>query len=261
MKKMVVWLLRLFGFQITRIDERTKRTTLADAVNYIAVLSRKIGFEPSTVIDVGVADGTYELYKSFPKSRFLLIEPLREFEAALKMICQQYDAVYVIAAASDQKGTTSINITPDLGGSSILTPKESCVVFKTREVPTDTIDSLVEEYDLKSPFLLKVDVQSAELHVLGGAIGTMEKSEVIVLEVPLFQFVENGPQLFDIVSFLKKKCFVVYDIVGHNYRPLDNALAEVDIVFVKEKGMFRASHLFALPEQRAVQFARPDKRL
>ncbi|GAI90915.1 unnamed protein product, partial [marine sediment metagenome] len=77
---------------------------------------------------------------------------------------------------------------------------------------------------------------------------------------PMFQFVEDGPQLFDIVAFLKQKGFVVYDIVGHNYRPLDDALAEVDIVFVKEKGMFRSSPLFASPEQRKRQFAQPDER-
>lgn len=76
----------------------------------------------------------------------------------------------------------------------------------------------------------------------------------------LFQCVEDGPQFFDIVAFLKQKGFAVYDIVGHNYRPIDHALAEVDIVFVKEKGMFRASHLFASPEQRKEQFAKPDKR-
>lgn len=260
MKKMVKWLLRSFGLQIVSINGRTTRKTLADALEHIARLSRESGFEPPTVIDVGVADGTYGLYGSFPKSKFLLIEPLKEFEDALKAICKQYDATYIIAAATSQKGTVVINITPDLDGSSILNPKEHYLDFKTREVPTVTIDSLVDDLGLKEPFVLKVDVQSSELHVLAGAIRTMEASEVIILEVPMFQFVEDGPQFFDIVAFLKQKGFVIYDIVGHNYRPLDDALAEVDIVFVKEKGMFRASHLFASPEQRRRQFAKPDER-
>ena len=266
MKKVVQWLFHSFGFHITRIrksnevTKRTTRRTLADALEHIAKLSWEIGFEPPTVIDVGVADGTPELYRRFPKSKFLLIEPLEEFKDALKAICKQYDATYVLAAAAGQKGTTFINITPDLDGSSILKPKESYLDFKIREVPTVTIDSLVDDLGLKEPFVLKVDAQSSELHVLAGAIRTMEASEVIVLEVPLFQFVEDGPQFFDIVTFLKQKGFVVYDIVGHNYRPLDDALAEVDIVFVKEKGMFRSSHLFASPKQRERQFAKPDER-
>lgn len=263
MKQAVMWILRFtgfFGFQITRIGEGIPRVTLADVLEYIAKLSQEIGFEPPTVVDVGVADGTYELYRSFPKSRFLLIEPLKEFEDGLKRICKQYNAMYVIAAAASQKGMTSINITPDLHGTSLLKPKEFYLEFKTREVPMVTIDSLVDEFGLKEPFILKVDTQSSELRVLAGAIRTMEKSEVIILEVQLFQGAEDGPQFFDIVVFLKQKGFVVYDIVGHNYRPLDHALAEVDIVFVKEKGMFRSSHLFASPEQRKKQFAKPDRR-
>ena len=175
MKQVVVWFLRSFGFQITRIGKGIPRVTLADALEYIAKLSREIGFEPPTVVDVGVADGTYELYRSFQKSRFLLIEPLKEFEDGLKRICKQYDATYVIAAATSQKGMTSINITPDLYGSSLLKPKEPYLDFKTREVPTVTIDSLVDELGLKEPFVLKVDAQSSELRVLAGAIRTMEK--------------------------------------------------------------------------------------
>ena len=266
MKKVVQWLFNSCGFHITRIrkssevTKTTARRTLSDALEYVAKLSLEIGFEPSTVIDVGVADGTPELYRSFPNSKFLLIEPIKEFKDSLEAICKQYDAKYVIAAATGQKGTTFINITPDLSGSTILAPKEPYLEFKAREVTTVTIDGLVDELGLKSPFIIKVDAQSSELHVLSGAIRTMERSEIIVLEVPMFQFVEGGPQFFDIVSFLKKNNFVVYDIVGNGYRSLDNALAEVDIVFVKENSIFRSSHLYASPEQRRRQFVNPDER-
>ena len=81
-----------------------------------------------------------------------------------------------------------------------------------------------------------------------------------MLEVQFFQFVKDGDLFFDIVAFLKEKGFVVYDIIGHNYRFLDNALAEVDLVFVKEHGVFRQSHFFGSPEQRAAQFVQPDQR-
>ena len=255
MKEVIRKIAHLFGYQIIRIGGRTKRTALADSLEHIAKLGQEIGFKPLTVIDVGVATGTPELYRSFPQSKFLLIEPLKEFEDNLKEICKEYDATYIIAAATNQKGTTFINITPDLNGSSILKPKEAYLDCNRREVPTVMIDSLVDEFKLKGPFVLKVDAQSSELYVLGGAIQAMGASEVIILEVQLFQFVLDGPQFFDIVAFLKERGFVVYDIVGHNYRPLDNALAEVDIVFVKENGIFRSSHLFATAEQRQKQFS------
>ena len=35
------------------------------------------GFQPNTIFDVGVAKGTRDLYRAFPKSFFVLIEPLK----------------------------------------------------------------------------------------------------------------------------------------------------------------------------------------
>jgi hypothetical protein len=49
---------------------------------------------------------------------------------------------------------------------------------------------------------------------------------------------------------MKERGFVTYDLVeGHN-RPLDNALAQKDVFFVKENGLFRESHNWATREQR-----------
>jgi hypothetical protein len=52
---------------------------------------------------------------------------------------------------------------------------------------------------------------------------------------------------------MKNRGFVAYDISGLQYRPLDNALSQVDIAFVKEDGLFRQRHFYATPEQREAQ--------
>jgi len=44
--------------------------------------------------------------------------------------------------------------------------------------------------------------------------------------------------------------FVVYDIYEGHTRPMDGALAQIDITFVKENGLFRKSHIYTTPEQR-----------
>ena len=49
---------------------------------------------------------------------------------------------------------------------------------------------------------------------------------------------------------MKDRSFVVYDIIGCNYRPYDGALAQVDLVFVKEDGRFRKYHYYATEKQR-----------
>jgi hypothetical protein len=146
----------------------------------------------------------------------------------------------------------TINVHPDLYGSSVLLETEGRHVDGTpREVPVVTVDGLCSEKRLRGPYLIKADVQGAELEVLDGAARVLEDTELILLEVSLFQFYANGPQFYDVLSYMKNRGFVAYDILGHHTRPLDCALAQVDAAFVKENGRFREKHNYcALQEQR-----------
>jgi hypothetical protein len=58
---------------------------------------------------------------------------------------------------------------------------------------------------------------------------------------------------------MKQAGFAVYDIYGFNYRPLDGALCQVDMLFVKEKGRFREQHAFATAEQRQAQWIEAER--
>jgi len=103
------------------------------------------------------------------------------------------------------------------------------------------------------PFLLKLDVQGAELDVLLGAEEILQGAEYILLEVSFFPFFTGGPLFQDILSFMRSRGLVVYDIFDLQYRPLDNALSQADIVFVKEGGLLRRHHFYATREQRERQ--------
>lgn len=245
LKKVVKKTFNVCGFEIRRTD--TVGRTLAEVLDDIS----RLGFSPQTVIDVGVASGTFELYDAFPNARHLLIEPLEEFRPALEEITRQFNAEYVIAAASDKSGRIVINVHPTLEGSSILKEVEgSHVDGVERVVPAVTIDDLCNERNLREPYLVKVDVQGAELKVLNGGKKTLKETDLVILEVHFFQFFVNGPQFHDVVGYMKDRGFVVYDCFGGYYRPLDGALAAMDIAFVKENGQFRMQHFFATQEQR-----------
>jgi FkbM family methyltransferase len=224
----------------------TIRTSMAEVLDHFV----STGFSPSTVIDVGVAYGTMSLYTKFPNARHLLIEPLEEFEHKLMDICNRYDAEYVLAAAGACLGKTGIVISPDLVGSSFMRKKddEGTII---REVPVITLDSVCKERDLKGPYVVKVDVQGAELLVLEGGSKILEDTELIILEVSLFRFAQGFPDFYEVIDYMKKRGFVTYEILGGHNRPLDGARAQVDIAFVQENGMFRASNAWATPEQRA----------
>ena len=221
---------------------------------------KRLGFAPATVIDVGVATQTMELYKEFPDAPLLLIEPLAEFEPFLRKIASEYNAQYVLAAAGDKSGTAVLNVHPDRVGSSLLREVEGeSVDGSPRQVPLVTIDDLCAEKGLHGPFLVKADVQGAELQVLAGASRTLEQTEAVILETTLFGTMLGGPQVCDVAGWMKQAGFAVYDIYGFNYRPLDGALCQVDMVFVKEKGRFREQHAFATAEQRQAQWIEAER--
>lgn len=216
------------------------RWSMAQALEHVVAL----GFAPATVIDVGVASGTPALYTSFPQARHLLVEPLKEFEEELRAICRQYKAEYVLAAAGARRCETEIGVNPHLEGSSLLGPKET-----TRRIPVVTLDEICKERGLKGPYVVKVDVQGAELQVLEGAPAVLKDTELVILEVSFFRFREGCLEFHDVIDYMKKRGFVAYEMFdGHN-RPLDGARAQVDVAFVKEEGWFRTTHAWATPEQ------------
>ncbi len=250
-KKLVKRLFNSIGLEIGK--KRPEQPPAISRASTRGVLRHlyDLGLQPRTVIDVGVATQTEELYQQFRQSKILLVEPLVEFEPFLRDLCGAYNAQYVLAAASEKPGTAIINVHPDMYGSSFFKEVEGPAVDGVpREIPVVTIDRLCRERNLCGPYLIKVDVQGAELQVLAGATCTLLETEVVILEVTLFGSMIGGPQLYDVVLRMKEFGFVVYDIFGSNYRPFDNALSQVDMVFVREQGPFRESHVFATPEQR-----------
>jgi FkbM family methyltransferase len=204
------------------------------------------------VIDVGVAFETEDLHQAFREAQLLLIEPLAEFEPFLKGICERYNAQYVLAAAGEARGSAVLNVRADqLECSSLFKETEGPTVDGTpRQVPVVTIDDLCRERKLHGPYLIKVDVQGAELKVLAGAAETLKQTEVVILEVSLFELLIESPQLFDVMAYMKERGFVLYDTWGFLYRPYDGALAQMDMAFVREGGRFRTSHVYATPDQR-----------
>jgi len=172
--------LRPLGLEIRRTKtpcRHTLRGTLEQA--------RGLGFEPRTVIDVGAGIGTFELYETFPKARHILIDPLDENKPYLEKIVHRLaNAEYTIAVATERSGTATINVHRDLFASSLYSESEGPDVDGIpRKVPAITLDEVCEERELQGPYLIKVDVQGAELNVLAGASQILKDTEYLCLEV------------------------------------------------------------------------------
>jgi FkbM family methyltransferase len=233
-------LLGRFGLQLTRA--RPRRDSLPAVLRHL----RDRGLRPATVIDGGAAFGewTATCRAVWPEARYLAVEPLAELQRFL-------DGVELVPAALGRaSGTTTFYVHADLSASSTFEEHEEDLEQKPREVACVTVDELVSERDASGPFLVKLDLQGAELEALSGAVETLRATEAVVLEATLLPVFLGGPELGDVVAFLRERGFVPYEIFDLRYRPLDGALVQADLVFVPETSPFRRERGYATAEQR-----------
>jgi FkbM family methyltransferase len=242
----------LIGYQVTfkPIGYEIKRKNLHDiflirqSLDEALEQLKDVGYNPDLIIDVGAADGTPPLQNIFPESRFFWIEPLQEFEPALKNLQQKLKGDYLIAAVGSSEGSFVLNVHNDLHGSTMLNEIDGRDADGIqRQIPVTTLNKLSTTHNWKaiSKILLKVDVQGFELEVLEGTKEILSNVDVVMLEVSFFRFLKNAPDFYDVIAYMKNIGYVVYDIVGGINRPVDYALGQKDLVFVKENGFFRRS--------------------
>lgn len=245
----------LFNLEVSRREPIAPLQPPRASMEECLSLAVKNGLNIRSVFDVGAASGTWPLYRAFPSARHLLVEPLEEFYPTLEHVVTQLSQAELICAAATRKtGKTSIHVHPDLVGSSFYKEDEdSNVNGVERTIQGITLDDICVEKGARSPYLIKVDTQGAELDVLSGAEQILSETEMVILEVSFFKFFNGGPQFYDCIQFMHDRGFVVYDIFDLQYRLLDNAMSQVDIAFVKENSLLRKYHYYATAEQRQEQ--------
>lgn len=244
MKRLLLKLLHRLGYVL---QPRDGRNSLAGALRQ----ARAAGLAPEVVVDVGAAHGGFarQCAGIFPAARYVLVEPLSEFHAGLAEVAAHIPACRVEpVAASGTAGEVTFNVHPDLYGSSLfLENEDSDVNGVPRTVRTATLDQLVTE---PGQVLLKIDVQGAEMAVLGGATGLLERCAYIIVEVSFLKFFKGGVLAHEVIAWMAARGFALYDVLGLAHRPLDGALAQADLVFVPENGPLRRVHHYATAAQR-----------
>jgi FkbM family methyltransferase len=203
---------------------------------------RTVGLAPRCVLDVGAYDGRWSAMaaKEFPDARFVLIEPQAELAPALGAFCAGHrgGARFVSAGAAATAGRAVQTTGDELHGSSYLPPPDERALQAGRQrvTPMVTIDA---EFAAEPclPDLVKLDVQGYELEALKGATRLFGHTECFILEISMFGGGSSWwPGFHDAVDFMHRRNYQVYDVCGFLRRPLDGALGQIDLAFVRADG-------------------------
>ncbi len=202
----------------------------APSWDYAFRILERYGFHPSMVFDIGVAYGTFELYRAFPDAFYHLIDPTPESMRHMERLQHKLHCQLHPVALGNRDGEVDIEIRPDIQAATLLDDVSERAVVRHDRVPMRRFDALIG--DIARPSLCKIDVQGAELMVLEGMSKSLCKMDALIVETSTIASLKDGPEVHDIVHFLHDHGFVVADIVGMARRPLDGATAQLDILFL-----------------------------
>lgn len=203
----------------------------------LAAAARR-GLSPRTVVDVGAFEGDWSRMARdiWPDSRIVMFEPNVQKQSRVSAAAKSLGATLYCELLGAEDGTAvSFNVMES--GSSILNER-SPLVRTTEDRTLRRMDSLVGE--LEGPVFLKLDTQGYELEVLRGAQKILPIVGAILLEVAIIEINEGAPLIHEVTAFLKSIGFVTYDILEFHRRPLDQALNQIDVLFVREGSLLLA---------------------
>jgi FkbM family methyltransferase len=253
MKQIAKEALRYLGYEITKykypVDPASLDRRPVGRMETLLVDLKIRGLDPKAILDVGANCGSWSrLAKSvYPDANFYLIEPQAEMEEQLADFTKEFtDSEYFLNGAGAKNEVLTLTLWDDLAGSSFLPDEDESLLEegRQRKVEIVTIDGLIQENRIEIPDLMKLDIQGFELEALKGANKTFGHTEVYIIETSLFSFsdVPGMPMFSEVVNFMLERDYVVYDLAGFARRPLDGALGQCDICFVKKDGFLRSSN-------------------
>lgn len=194
---------------------------------------RDNGLACDGIIDVGANRGDWSrsIRTIFPQCPILMVEAQASLEPQLARTCREIDrSEYRIALLGPVEGEERVFF--EMGSGSSLLPENSNVERTQTVFVTRTLDAVAgEALPGVEAIFLKLDVQGAELMILGGAAATLERCTAVQLEVALLPYNAGAPLLDEVVTWMAHRGFLVTEVSGFS-RP-GTYLVQIDVVFAR----------------------------
>jgi FkbM family methyltransferase len=196
------------------------------------------GFNPAAILDIGAFEGNWTkmAIKIWPNAHYALIEANAQKVSALRSDSELRNAVVVESLLGATPANAVTFYVMDSGSS--VFEENSGVDRQGVTLQQRTLDSVTA--DLPPADLIKIDVQGYELEVLKGGKKTLAQAQAMIIELSLIEINAGAPLLDEALSFMRGAGFVAYDILEIHRRPLDGAMNQIDILFLREDSPLRA---------------------
>jgi len=191
------------------------------------------GFKPATILDGGAHVGNFArpAARIFPDADVLLIDPLDDVHAALTELATLQHWQFAPVALGAEAAPAVAFYKSGLQ-SSLLGDFDGNTWGEGDTVDVTTLDALADQYKVKPPYLLKMDLQGYELQALLGADAVLCDTPVIVTEVNFVRFQANMALFSNVAAYLFERGYDLYDLTDEGRRR-DGSLRQANAVFVQ----------------------------
>lgn len=201
------------------------------------------GYFPDTVLDIGAYHGnwTNSMRSIYENCKYLLFEAIDYNEL------QQFkdnNTIKVFNILLNDKSEEVNWYQMKNTGDSIFREKShhftNCLAIKRQSIDLNTF--IVNNNLLQGAknIFIKIDCQGAEIPILKGAGSILDRTDFIILEMPLFgQYNEGVPNCLDHISYMDSIGFVPYDIVDSHY--INGFNMQVDVLFINKNHKFNTT--------------------
>jgi FkbM family methyltransferase len=229
---------RLFRFLLSKdfiLNHKFQNKNQVTNANFIINSLKKKNFFPSYIFDIGCGHGewTKKLLKFYPNSNFFLFDADNTNLKRLENLKKKYPNInYKICLLSDNESFYTFY---NMGYGSSIFEEQTSHIRKQQKIKSIKLkDEIPNEFRNYSNNLIKIDVQGAELKVLEGLDESINNFEVIILEVSIHQYNKDAPLFDQVLSFMIKKNFKLYDIFDLKRLGNDKSfLLQFDCIFVR----------------------------
>ena len=197
-----------------------------------------------SVVDVGANEGQFShtMRSLAPNALIYAFEPIPDcFNRLKNRFARDKRFILFNCALSDRSGKEVFNIASgDTGASSLLAAGEAQRRFfpqtlQTTAISVDvkTLDEVMANENLPSPLMVKVDVQGLEYQVLKGGVKTLQKADLVLLELSHVQFYEGQKLFNEVCELLREVGFSLADCFNMMTSPNTGEPLQGDFLFAR----------------------------